>query len=98
MAFVAEEIYGDEKYFLKKLDVDTDVDIPMLETGAHNRILFIKDNRIIYDFIYDMEKIHILEKGINVYPDASIIFVRQGFSDKETNIIQASDKLHLIIQ
>ena len=55
-AYVTYETYGDEKYFLKELNVDTNVCIPTLESGAHNRILFIKDDRIIYDFIYEMTR------------------------------------------
>lgn len=87
-AYVTYETYGDEKYFLKELNVDTNVDIPTLETGAHNRILFIKDDRIIYDFIYEMNKICILKTGIWVVQDTTIILMQQNSSDKGESIIQ----------
>lgn len=86
-AYVANEPYGDEKYFLKKLDVDTAINIPTLETGAHSRILFIKDNRIIYDFVYEMGKISISEVGIWVYPSSIMRLKHQKFNESSESII-----------
>ncbi len=87
-AYVAYETYGDEKYFLKELNVDTNVDIPILESGAQNRILFINDDKIIYDFIYEMSEICIPETGIWVVQDTTLILTQQNSSDKGKSIIQ----------
>ena len=77
-AYIASETYGDKKYFLKKLNADADIDIPMLESGAHNRILFIKDDKIIYDFIYEIGEISFVNKEIFVYPDTQITILRHN--------------------
>ena len=71
-AYVSDAVYADDKYFLEKLNVETTIDIPTLETGAHNRVLFIKDNKIIYDFIYQMYEIRVFEMGTWIYPDTII--------------------------
>lgn len=84
----ADEIYGDEEYFLKKLDVDTNIDIPILESGAHSRILFIKDNRIIYDFVYETEKVCVLKTGIWAFPNTTIILTQQNSIYTGENVIQ----------
>jgi len=84
----ADETYGDEEYFLKKLDVDTNIDIPILESGAHSRILFIKDNRIIYDFVYEMEKVCVLKTGIWAFPNTTIILTQQNSIHTGETVIQ----------
>ena len=71
-AYVSDAVYADDKYFLEKLNIETTIDIPTLETGAHNRVLFIKDNKIIYDFIYQMYEIRVFEMGTWIYPDTII--------------------------
>ena len=91
-AYVANETYGDEKYFLKKLDVNTNINIPLLETGAHNRILFIKDNFIIYDFIYEIGEINILETGTTIFPDTTIILTQQSVCENRESVIQVDFK------
>ncbi len=87
-AYVASEVYGDEKYFTKKLGVSSSIDIPALETGAHNRILFVKDNRVIYDFVYYMGEMYISETGIIVYPETTIILSQQENDTSGKKIIQ----------
>lgn len=71
-AYVAYEVYGDEEYFLKVLNVDNNVDIPTLESGAKNRIFFVKDNELVYDFIYEMHIINISETGVWISPNAML--------------------------
>ncbi len=77
-AYVSEDVYGDEQYFIEKLGVDTNIDILTLETGAHNRILFIKDNTIIYDFQYEMSVIFPVESGVWIYPDTEISYAEEN--------------------
>ena len=71
-AYISDAIYGDEEYFLKELNVNTSINIPTLESGVHNRILFIKDDMIIYDFVYEMYEIPFDEKGIWIFPNTKI--------------------------
>ena len=87
-AYVANEIYGDEEYFLKELGVDTNINIPTLESGAYSRILFIKDDRIIYDFVYEMEKLCVLKTGIWIFPNTTIILTQQNSIDNGEAVIQ----------
>lgn len=89
-AYIANETYGDEKYFLKELGVDTNIDILTLESGAHNRILFVKNNIIIYDFIYETEKICITETGNWVFPDTTIILSQENLDGTKDSIVQMS--------
>ena len=70
--YVAYEVYGDEKSFVNKLGVETDVDIPVLESGGHCRMLFVKNNKIIYDFVYEKSKLCVHEAGMWVYPDTAV--------------------------
>lgn len=65
-AYVANEPYADEKYFLEKLGVSSALDIPTLESGGFGRILFIKNNEVIYDFIFEVTEISILKSSIKI--------------------------------
>lgn len=87
-AYIVYEIYGDEEYFTETLEVGTKTDIPTLESGGHNRILFIKDNMIIYDFIYDMTEIVIVKTGIWIYPYSTAIFSHKNSNNGDTSIVQ----------
>lgn len=67
------EAYGDQKYFLKVLNVNKKVYIPTLEYEGVNRIFFVKDNELVYDFIYETRTININElgeTGVWISPDA----------------------------
>ena len=77
-AYVSDAVYGDEEYFIKKLDVNTNIEIRTLESGVHNRILFIKDNSIIYDFVYEMYQIPISEKGIWIFQNTKLKMQSDG--------------------
>lgn len=68
-AYVASEIYGDQEYFIKVLNLDKKVYIPTLDSGGYNRIFFVKDNELVYDFIYDRGLINIIETGAWISPD-----------------------------
>ena len=66
------EVYLGEEYFLEKLNASTTVDIPILDSGNHNRLLFIKDNVIVYDFVYPLEEIYFEDDVIWIYPNELI--------------------------
>lgn len=90
-AYVSElisETYADEAYFLEELDVDTNIDIPTLESGVHYRILFVKDDTIIYDYIYYMSEVRIAETGIWIYPDTVLKLKQSNSIGLEGNAIR----------
>ena len=69
-AYVACEVYGDQEYFLEVLDLDKKVYIRTFESENKNRIFFVKDNKLVYDFIYERYKLNINETGVWISPDA----------------------------
>jgi hypothetical protein len=82
-AYVYEHPYGDEATYLRKLNVETAVPIFQWDTGGHYRIFFIKDNCIIYDFVYDIRQINTAKKGITIYPDTPLTLTEKQFSNGE---------------
>lgn len=94
-AYVSEllnETYADEAYFLRELDVDTCIDIPTLESGVHYRILFVKDDIIVYDYIYDQTKLKIAETGIWIYSDTTLMLKQHNPIGIEDNTIHVEFK------
>lgn len=83
VAHETEELYGDEEYFLKELNVDSNIPLARLETGGHNRILFIKNDVIVYEFAYDILKVRIVETGIWIFPDTPMVLTQQNGDNKE---------------
>ena len=81
-------VYADEEYFTETLGFKTNIDIPTLESGIHNRILFFKDDVIIYDFIYEIYKLKIKETEIWIYPNTTIAFTQHNFIDEKNDFIQ----------
>jgi hypothetical protein len=79
-AYVVSEPYGDEALYLNKLDIETSVPIFRWETGAHYRILFIKDKCIIYDFVYCINQVDTLQKDVMIYPDTTMTFTTEYYS------------------
>ena len=84
VAHETEELYGDEEYFLKELNVDSNIPLARLETGGHNRILFIKNDVIVYEFAYDILKVRIVETGIWIFPDTPLVLTQQNGDNKES--------------
>lgn len=87
VAKTGDETYADEEYFLKKLDVTTNVDIRMLESESLGRVLFIKNNCIIYDFVYELDRINILTTGVQVYPNSTLQLTKQDIDNAVGYII-----------
>lgn len=82
------EAYADQEYFLKTLKLDKKVFIPTLEYEGVNRILFVKDNKLVYDFIYETHTIDINElgeTGVWITPDA-ILKMNLEYSTLHINI------------
>ena len=92
------ELYGDEQYFLQELDVDTNVNIPQLGNEGYCRVLFVKNNTVVFDYIYDRSKLCIIESepnetGIWVYPNTSIALTKQSADCNNDTVI----KMYIII-
>ena len=85
-AYVASGPYGDEKFYLQELGVDTAVPIRQWNTGGHYRILFIKDKCIIYDFVYDIRQVNTLEKGMMIYPDTKMNFTEVFYGECDSYV------------
>lgn len=66
------EIYLSEEYFTDKLNTYSLVDIPVLNSGNHNRLLFIRDNVIVYDFVYPMFEIYFADEVTWITSEDSI--------------------------
>lgn len=78
-AYVVSGPYGDETFYSDQLGVETAVPIPRWETEVHYRILFIKDQCIIYDFVYDIRTIDTLQKDVMIYPDTTMTFTTEFY-------------------
>lgn len=66
------EVYLGKDHFLEELNINSTVDIPTMSAGNHNRLLFIKDNVIIYDLVYPLYEIYFDDEVIWIYPGESI--------------------------
>ena len=74
-AYISEqyaETYADWGFFAKKLNIDTKIDVNPLPSEDYNRILFIKDNHVIYDYIYSCSEIRFLCEDEWIYPHSSV--------------------------
>lgn len=74
-AYIAKqrtETYGDGAYFSQKLDVEINSDIQGLSSGIQNRILFIENRRVIFDYKYLRTAIEFNCEGIWLYPQTRI--------------------------
>ena len=78
-AYVVYEPYGDEKYYLDKFEVETNVPIFQWDSGRHYRIFFIKNQCIIYDFVYNRNIVDMLQKDVTIYPDTTMTFTTKIF-------------------
>ena len=72
-AYVNNGPYADEKFIVSKTNASANVDIFSHENESCDRILFIKDNVIIYDYIYDMYILEPVKKDIWIYPDTIVV-------------------------
>lgn len=79
-AFVQNGIFTDEEYYTEKMNLKTVIDIPTLWSEVEGRILFVKDNVIVYDYIYSLygENAPDFEVGIWIYPDTQLSFNEEG--------------------
>lgn len=68
------ESYWEQESFLKKLNVETDINLYSLDYESRARLLFIKDDTIIYDFKYDILMWEFSETGIFLYPETELTF------------------------
>ena len=78
-AYVVSGPYGDETCYPDQLGVETAVPIPQWNTEVHYRILFIQDQCIIYDFVYDIRQIDTLQKDVMIYPDTTMTFTTEFY-------------------
>lgn len=79
-AFIQDGAYTDEEYYVEKMSLKTNIDIPTLWSGVEGRILFIKDNVVIYDYIYPLydEKSPDFDVGIWIYPYSRLFINEEG--------------------
>lgn len=68
-----DEVYGDKEYFLEALNVTSTLELQELPNGGMGRVLFVKDNCIIYDFIYDVGCLNIENVGCWILPDTNFV-------------------------
>lgn len=78
-AYVVSGPYGDETFYPDRLGVETAVPIPRWDTEVHYRILFIKDQCIIYDFVYYIFTVDTLQKDVMIYPDTTMTFTTEFY-------------------
>lgn len=78
-AYVVSGPYGDETFYPDRLGVETAVPIPQWNTEVHYRILFIKDQCIIYDFVYNILTVDTLQKDVMIYPDTTMTFTTEFY-------------------
>ena len=78
-AYVASRPYGDGTSYLDQLGVETAVPLPSYDTGGHYRILFIKDQCVIYDFVYCINQVDTLQKDVMIYPDSTMTFTTEFY-------------------
>ena len=78
-AYVVSGPYGDETFYPDRLGVETAVPIPRWDTEVHYRILFIKDQCIIYDFVYNILTVDTLQKDVMIYPDTTMTFTTEFY-------------------
>lgn len=78
-AYVVSAPYGDGTFYLDKLGVETAVPLPSYDTGGHYRILFIKDQCVIYDFVYCILQVDTLQKDVMIYPDTTMTFTTEFY-------------------
>ena len=67
-----DEVYGDKEYFLETLNVTSALELQELPSGGMGRVLFVKDDCIIYDFVYDISYLNIENIGCWISPDTKI--------------------------
>lgn len=74
-AYVAhiDSVYASDYYFLERLGMKSKIDLPPSSTnGVGNRILFFKDDAIIYDFRYEFMAIYPTETDVWIFPDTTV--------------------------
>ena len=71
---VPDESYFKHEHFIKKLNVESEIKLNSLDSEGFGRILFIEDDTIIYDFIYDTSKWIFYETGIYLQPETDLTF------------------------
>ena len=62
-------VYSNAESFERDLGLKIDTHIRQMESGVHNHILFVKNDTIIYDYVYSTLKIEFTETDIWIYPD-----------------------------
>ena len=69
------ESYAEKDYFLELLDAQTKLRIDSLDSEGFARILFIKENTIIYDFQYETLDYVFSQTGILINDDTQIKYL-----------------------
>lgn len=70
-AYINERLakYANEETIKRDLGLKIDTHIREMDSGMHNHILFVKDDTIIYDYVYSTLEIEFTETDIWIYPD-----------------------------
>ncbi len=82
-AFVISEIYSKQNDLLTLYNLTTVVNIDDITNDINRRILFIKDNTVVYDYVYSINDLFTEYKNVIIYPETNII--PSGYNKKNKN-------------
>ena len=79
-------VYADKDYYLKIMNVKSKINILQFPSEEYRRILFVKNNTIVYDFIYSEQQLQLSEDDAWFFSNTHMSFSWLNSSNRTIHI------------